>query len=114
MSDAPTPKPPSIRANTRKAKVGDSAENMADRAYNMAAIESTRFLPQRSLKGPAINMAMVAVSVKELTAHPNSNFDSLNSGSINLTTPEMTDASNPIRKPPSATIDEMRTIWLLL
>jgi len=68
------------------------------------------FRPHLSLKGPASSIANVAVRVNELTAHPNSIFDKLNSGSINLTTPDITDASNPIRKPPSATISEINTI----
>ena len=90
------------------------ADKIAESAYNIAAIDKTRFLPNRSLKGPAIIIASVAVRVKELTAQPNSNFVRSNSGSMNLTTPEITDASNPIKKPPRATINEIRTICPLL
>jgi hypothetical protein len=50
-------------------------------------------------------MASVAVRVRQLTAQPNWSFVSSNSTSINPTTPEITEASNPIRKPPRATIN---------
>ncbi|MGK0373182.1 MAG: hypothetical protein ACJAW1_003454 [Glaciecola sp.] len=49
-------------------------------------------------------MAKVAVKDKEATAQPNSNLLKANSGSMNLTTPEMTEASKPIRNPPKAAI----------
>ena len=59
-----------------------------------------------SLNGPLIIMASVEVRVKQLTAQPNCNFERPNSGSIKRITPEITEASKPIRKPPKATINE--------
>ena len=60
--------------------------------------------PRRSLSGPDTIMAKVAVSVSEATDQPSSILVRLNSGSMKVTTPEITDASKPIRKPPSATV----------
>jgi hypothetical protein len=85
-------------------KLGAKADAMADKKNRAAAHLSTGFLPNLSLKGPAVTIANVAVSDKDATAHPNSILDKLNSGSINLTTPDITDASKPIRKPPKATM----------
>jgi hypothetical protein len=65
--------------------------------------------PNRSLSGPATIIPSVAVSVRELTAQPSWIVESPNSSSMNRTTPEMTEASNPMRKPPSATIRVVRT-----
>lgn len=104
IKDAPTPNPPIIRAITRVKNVGAKAEASAEMAYRIAATRNTDLLPNRSLSGPDIIIAKVAVSVKEATDHPSSSFVSPNSGSMNLTTPEMTEASKPMSKPPKATI----------
>ena len=55
-------------------------------------------------------MPKVAVNVRQLTAQPSSSFVRPNSGSRNLTTPDITEASKPIKKPPNATIKLMNTI----
>ncbi len=104
ISAAPTPRPPTMRAMTRVMKFGASADAIADTANSTAAIFSTGRRPMRSLNGPATIIASVAVSVSEATDHPSSILVRLNSISIKPTTPEITDASKPIRKPPSATI----------
>ena len=80
MSEVPTPKPPIILAITRKINDGARADAIAETAYKIAAKESNRFLPYLSLKGPVIIIAKVAVSVRELTAHPNSNLLKLKAG----------------------------------
>ena len=49
-------------------------------------------------------MASVAVKVSEATDQPSWILVRENSVSMNPTTPEMTDASKPIRKPPRATM----------
>jgi len=56
-------------------------------------------------------MPSVAVSVRQLTAHPSWSVLSENSGSMKPTTPEITEASNPIRKPPKATIKAIRATY---
>jgi len=71
---------------------------------------STVRRPKRSLSGPDTIIAKVAVSVSEATAQPSSMLLSLNSGSMKVTTPEITEASKPIRKPPSATISATRMV----
>ena len=73
-------------------------------AKRTAAILRTGLRPMRSLSGPAIIIANVAVNVSDATDQPSSIFVRLNSGSMKVTTPDMTEASKPIRKPPSATI----------
>jgi hypothetical protein len=65
--------------------------------------------PNRSLSGPETIIPSVAVSVNELTAQPSWIVERPNSSSMNRTTPEMTEASKPMRKPPSATINAVRT-----
>ena len=80
------------------------AEAIADKANSTAAILRTGRRPIRSLSGPATIIAKVAVSASDDTDHPSSILVSSNSTSINPTTPEITDASNPIRNPPSATM----------
>ena len=84
-------------------------KNKADIAYNNADMDNILLRPYLLLKGPATNIATVAVKVRELTAHPNSILVSSNSISKNFTTPEITEASKPIRKPPKATISEINT-----
>ena len=64
---------------------------------------STGRRPNRSLNGPAHSIAIVAVSVREATAQPSSILLSPKRGSMKVTTPEITDASNPMRKPPKPT-----------
>jgi len=104
INDAPTPNPPIILAITNEIKLGAKAEATADIAYKIAAYRKTVRLPILSLNGPATIMANVAVRVSEATDHPNSSLLKPNSGSMNLTTPEITDASKPINSPPRATI----------
>ena len=110
ISAAPTPKPPSMRAATRTAKLGATAQTSAEIVNRTAAILSTGRRPSRSLSGPETIMASVAVRVSDATDQPSSILDRLNSGSMNPTTPEMTDASKPIRNPPSATISAVLTV----
>ena len=110
ISAAPTPNPPSIRATTREMKFGATAEANAETANNAAAILRTGLRPSRSLSGPETIIATVAVRVSDATAQPSSIRVRLNSGPINDTTPEMTDASNPMRKPPSATMSATVTM----
>ena len=110
MSEAPTPNPPIMRATTRNKKEGARAEATADTAYSTAARKSTRRRPKASLSGPATIMASVAVSVNELTAHPISSLVKVNCLSMKPTTPDMTEASKPMRKPPRATIRAVRVI----
>ena len=104
ISAAPTPKPPSMRAATKVRKLGAAADATAEIANSTAAILRTGRRPRRSLSGPDTIMAKVAVSVSEATDQPSSILLRLNSGSMKVTTPEITDASKPIRKPPSATV----------
>jgi hypothetical protein len=103
MSAAPTPSPPNIRATTSHRKLGASAEAIADIANRMAAILSTGRRPMRSLRGPDNIIASVAVSANDDTDQPTWILVSENSTSMKPTTPEITDASKPIRNPPSAT-----------
>ena len=110
MRAAPTPIPPIIRAITSTRKVGARAEATAETANNTAAYLSTSRRPILSLKGPATIIAKVAVSVRELTDQPNSILVKSNSGAINFTTPEITEASNPIKNPPKATIRAIKTV----
>ena len=104
IKEAPTPNPPIILAITKVKNVGAKAEAKADMAYKIAAYRNTVLLPIASLSGPANIIARVAVSVSEATDQPNSNLVSPNSGSMNFTTPEITEASKPMSKPPRATI----------
>ena len=104
INAAPTPNPPSMRAATKVMKSGASADPTADTANSAAAILSTGRRPKRSLRGPETIMASVDVSVSDATAQPSSSLVSSKSGSMKVTTPEITEASNPIRKPPSATV----------
>ena len=108
MSEAPTPSPPIIRAATRNPNEGARADAMAEIAYRVAARNRILRRPNRSLRGPETSIASVAVSVREETENPSWAFVSANSVSMNPTTPEITEASNPIRKPPSATISAVR------
>ena len=110
MSEAPTPNPPIMRAATRNQNEGASAEAIAEMAYKTAARKSTRRRPNASLRGPATIMASVAVRVNELTAHPSCKLVNSNCCSMKPTTPDMTDASKPIRKPPRATIRAVRVM----
>ncbi len=86
------------------------ADAMADSVNKMAATFRTGRRPKRSLMGPAIIIARVAVSVNEATAQPTWILLRSNSGPINPTTPEITEASKPIRKPPNATISATLTV----
>ena len=104
IREAPTPSPPSILAVTNIQKFAAKAEATAETANNRAASLSTGFLPRRSLNGPAPNMATVDAKVRDETDQPNCKLLSANSTSTKLTTPEITDVSKPIRKPPRATI----------
>ena len=110
ISAAPTPKPPSIRAATSEMKSGAIAEARAETANSAAAILNTGLRPSRSLSGPDTIMARVAVSVSDATDQPSSIRVRSNSGPMKDTTPEMTDASNPMRKPPSATMSATVTM----
>ena len=83
------------------------AERIAENAYIAAGYFKTITLSNLSLKGPANITAAVAFNEREATAQPNSIFDKLNSGSIYLMTPEITDASSPINNPPIATTRAM-------
>jgi hypothetical protein len=103
ISAAPTPSPPSMRARTSHVKLGATAERIAETANNSAAILNTGRRPMRSLRGPDNIIANVAVSDSDDTDHPSWIFVSENSTSIKPTTPEITDASKPMRNPPSAT-----------
>ena len=113
INEAPTPNPPTIRATTKNQKLVANAEPTAEMAYKMAAYLKTVLLPIRSLRGPAVIMAKVAVRVNDATDQPNSSLVKSNSGSINRTTPDMTEASNPIKSPPSATIRAIIIIMYL-
>ena len=95
-------------------KLGARAEEIAETAYKTAAILNKVLLPNRSLSGPETIIARVAVSVRELTAQPNSILVSSNSASINFITPEITDASNPISKLPNATVRAIPVMLFLL
>ena len=108
INEAPTPKPPIIRAITKLTKSTASAEATAEMAYNTAAASKIARRPSRSLKGPAVSIPKVAVSVKEPTAQPKPRSLNPNSGRINRTTPETTEASKPIKKPPKATLRPTR------
>ena len=80
-----------------------TADRIAETANSAAAILSTGRRPMRSLSGPDSIIASVAVSDRDDTDQPSWILVSENSTSIKRTTPEITDASKPIRKPPSAT-----------
>ncbi len=114
ISAAPTPKPPIIRATTNAVNELANAEAIAETANNNAVILSTGMRPSLSLKGPATIIPKDAVSAIEATAQPNSILLNKNSGSINFTTPEITEASKPIKKPPSATRRALNVPKLLL
>ncbi len=68
ISDAPTPKPPIMRANTSVTKSGASADPRAEMAYKTAAQRRITRLPNELLSGPASIIASVEVRVSELTA----------------------------------------------
>jgi hypothetical protein len=108
INEAPTPSPPIILAITSSAKEGAIADKSADIKYNTAATFRTVLLPNRSLSGPATIIARVEVNVSDPTAQPSWNLVRENSGSINPTTPDITDASKPIKKPPRATVMAIR------
>ena len=93
-----------MRAITSDTNPGASAEAIADAANSNAAIFRTGRRPMRSLSGPESIMPRVAVSASEDTDQPTWIGVSANSTSMNPTTPEMTEASKPMRKPPRATI----------
>ena len=84
-------------------KSGAIAVSTAETANIAAAIRSIGRRPKRSESGPDTIIANVAVNASEDTDQPSWSFVSSNSVSIKPTTPEITDASKPIRKPPSAT-----------
>ncbi|MBA7533626.1 hypothetical protein ES705_25867 [subsurface metagenome] len=111
IREAPTPNPPIIRAMTRLTKLGATAENTADMKYNNDAYFNTFFLPTLSDIGPERIIARVADKVRQLTAQPNCIFVNSNCGPINSTTPDITDASNPIKNPPRATIKTIKKEW---
>ncbi len=111
ISEIPTPTPPSIRARTKNQNSVAEAEVIAEIAYNIAAYVSIFFLPIRSLIGPATNIVIVATKVRQATAQPSCIFVNSKYGSINLTTPEITEASKPIKKPPRATIKAIRITY---
>ena len=111
INAAPTPRPPSIRADTNQKKFGASADAIAEMPNSSAATLSTGRRPTRSLNGPDTIIANVAVSAREDTDHPSWILVSENSVSINPTTPEITDASKPIRNPPSATMSATVTMY---
>ena len=77
-------------------------------AYSTAAANRMGRRPNRSASGPATIIASVEVSVSEATENPSCAFVSENSVSIKPTTPEITDASKPMRNPPSATMSAVR------
>ncbi len=107
---APTPRPPIRREITSVAKFGANADIRAETANSTAASRSTGRRPSRSLKGPEHIIANEAVSVSEATAQPSSIWLRENSGLMKETTPEITEASKPIRNPPSATISAVLTM----
>ena len=69
------------------------------------AIMSTFLRPILSETGPASIMASVDVNVRQATAKPCCASVSSNCMETNLMTPEITEASNPIKKPPIATMN---------
>tara|TARA_B110000046_G_scaffold135098_1_gene141373 strand:- start:1961 stop:2245 length:285 start_codon:yes stop_codon:yes gene_type:complete len=80
----------------------------------MAAYFNTVLRPKRSLSGPAKSIARAALSVRQEVDHPSSKSDILNSGPTKTFTPEITEASKPIRSPPNATIRAIVMMTYLL
>src|ERR1700682_320922 len=111
---APTARPPQIRAATHTAKRVDNAAVREDARNNTAVSSSTLLRPKRSLNLPAARFPAIAPQPRQLTAQPSLRLpaepprpkESRTKG----TAPEMTVASNPTKKPPSATVEAMRTI----
>ncbi len=99
-----------MRAITSVTNPGATAEAIADTANSKAAIFRTGRRPMRSLSGPENIMPSVAVSASEETDQPTSIGVRANSPWMNPTTPDITEASKPIRKPPSATISAVRVM----
>src|SRR5882672_492444 len=111
---APTPRPPQIRAATNTQKRVDDAAVKED-ARNSAAVSSRTLLrPNRSLKPPAARFPAIAPQPRQLTAQPSLRLPAEpprpKYSRTKGTAPEMTVASNPTRKPPSATVEAMRTV----
>jgi len=110
IKEAPTPNPPSILKIRNNEKFGARADPIAEIVKIMAQAFNIIRLPNRSLNGPDTNIAKAAITVNELTENPSSISVRLKSICMNLLTPEMTEASNPIKKPPSATISAIRKV----
>src|SRR5580658_3022238 len=111
---APTPRPPHSRATTNSAKRVENAAAKEDARNNTAVSSSTLLRPKRSLKDPAAKLPAIAPQPRQLTAQPSLRLPAEpwrpKYSRMKGTAPEMTVASNPTRKPPSATVAAMRTI----
>src|SRR5450755_4480760 len=111
---APTPRPPQIRAATNTAKRVESAAVKEEARNNTAVSKSTLLRPKRSLKNPAAKLPAIAPQPRQLTAQPSLRLPPEpcrpKYSRMKGTAPEMTVASNPTRKPPSATVAAMRKI----
>jgi hypothetical protein len=62
--------------------------------------------PNRSASGPAMAIANVAPTVRQLTNQPSESASSVNSAFTGSMVPEMTALSNPMRNPPNATTSD--------
>src|SRR5579863_2655694 len=111
---APTPRPPQMRAATNSAKRVENAAAKEEARNNTAVSSSTLLRPKRSLRGPAARLPAIAPQPRQLTAQPSLRLPAEpwrpKYSRMKGTAPDMTVASNPTRKPPSATVAAMRTI----
>ena len=110
----PTAIPPRIRETTKMEKLSVVAESKAEKVKNNAVSIKTFFRPKASLKKPARAFPPKAPQPKQLTAQPSFRSPLVPVSPkyflMNGTAPEITVASNPRRKPPTATIKAMETV----
>src|ERR1035437_5594967 len=114
----PTAIPPRTREKTKTAKLVVSADRRAEHVKKTAVAIRTFFRPKRSLKKPATAVPPSAPQPRQLTAKPSNQSPrspvSLKYFWMKGTAPEITVASKPQTKPPSATTSATSTVNLLL
>src|ERR1700693_5310822 len=112
---APTPRPPHIRAATNSAKRVENAAAKEDARNNTAVSSSTLLRPKRSLKDPAAKLPAIAPQPRQLTAQPSLRLPAEacrpENSRMKGAAAGIAVAANADKKPPSATVAAMRTIF---
>src|SRR6185437_6411356 len=114
---APTASPPRMRARMNVTYECANAARSEEPRKSIAVSSSTDRRPYRSLSTPVQRLPAIAPQPRLLTAHPSARLPeappSPKYSRMNGTTPEITVASKPSRKPPRAATSAMRMLRVL-